>query len=334
LDSFSGTTGLELSANPHWWGGKVSPQHISIKFMDPGAETTAAFAMRSGSLDLYTPSDTQGFAAAAGSGVQIIKTQAKWGVGVIYMNTRLAPWNDVHVRRAVAYAINRPDIIRAYNPDAVPTYTIIPPDQLRTLGTQAQIDAIYNSLPKYPHSIAKAKAELAKSAYPHGFTWTTDCVNSGKFPDACQVVSAELKPIGINLQVRVDDIGKWLSIILGLPKTYGLQLSEYGWSNPDPAGFPSVMFGTTPAGQPNDENGPNYAPPGFPQLLRDAESAPTSAKRLALYGKLLKQLATDVPSIPEYLDSWDIALSKKFTWPSPNELTFSGGYWPLYIKAR
>ena len=46
------------------------------------------------------------------------------------MNTQMAPWNDVHVRRAVDYALNRTDLINANGGYAVPTYTLIPPQQL------------------------------------------------------------------------------------------------------------------------------------------------------------------------------------------------------------
>jgi peptide/nickel transport system substrate-binding protein len=332
VDSFDPTSGMELTANPHWWGGKVNMQHISVKFFNPGAETTIALAMRSGALDMWTPTNAQAFTAAAGSGVRVQSSASKWSLGVIYMNTRLAPWNDVHVRRAVAYAIDRSQIVKAWNPSAVPTYTTIPPDQLATLGTAAQVKAALKGVPLNMHSVAKAKAELAKSAYPNGFNTTTECVNYGKFPDACQVVAAQLKAIGINMAVNVDDIGKWLGIIITLDKKYGLMLSEYNWPNPDPSGFPGVIFGKTPSGAPSTENGPNYAPPDFEQLIASASQATNKAKRLALYSKYLKVVGSQVPIIPEFLDSFSIALVRKFSWPGFNQLTY-GGPFALYIKS-
>ena len=42
-------TGVELSANPHYWGGNVPIQHISIKFFSD--ENSQALAFRAGEID-------------------------------------------------------------------------------------------------------------------------------------------------------------------------------------------------------------------------------------------------------------------------------------------
>src|SRR5207249_1181838 len=50
FDSLDPTSGMELSANPHWWGGKVPIQHISVKVItDPTAQ---ALAFRAGDIDV------------------------------------------------------------------------------------------------------------------------------------------------------------------------------------------------------------------------------------------------------------------------------------------
>ena len=67
VDSFDPTTGIELSANPHWWGGKVSIKHISFKFF--ATETSEALAMRAGEIDAAFPSDGSTFATASGAKV-------------------------------------------------------------------------------------------------------------------------------------------------------------------------------------------------------------------------------------------------------------------------
>ena len=64
----------------------------------------------------YTPAQSSGIFEAkfaqATSGVHI-ESAPSCALGVFQMNTKEGPWSDVHVRRAVAYALNRPDIIAA-----------------------------------------------------------------------------------------------------------------------------------------------------------------------------------------------------------------------------
>jgi peptide/nickel transport system substrate-binding protein len=96
VKSFNPTTGMELSANPHWWGGKVNVQHISVKFF--ADDNSAALAMRAGAIDAYPPtSDVRGFAAT--SQAQIVSAPSAYTIGYFMMNPNVAPWDDLHVRR-------------------------------------------------------------------------------------------------------------------------------------------------------------------------------------------------------------------------------------------
>ncbi len=52
VDSLDPTSGAELSANPHWWGGTVPIQHISVKIFS--SPTSEALAFRAGDVDLDT----------------------------------------------------------------------------------------------------------------------------------------------------------------------------------------------------------------------------------------------------------------------------------------
>ena len=67
IDSFDPTTGVELSANPHWWGGTVPVRQISVKFF--ASETSEALAFRAGEIDVAFPNDGATFAAASGAKV-------------------------------------------------------------------------------------------------------------------------------------------------------------------------------------------------------------------------------------------------------------------------
>ena len=84
--------------------------------------------------------------------------------------------------------------------------------------------------------LAKAKAELAASAYPKGFT------ASVTFPDAhpelgkaLLVLAQDLKHIGITLNVKQIPISQWLNTLYTHPKPMGMQVGNWSVDYPDPA---------------------------------------------------------------------------------------------------
>src|SRR5262249_18103041 len=89
--SFDPTTGIEHKATPHYWGGKVGIQHLSIKFFSD--ETSEALAFRAGEIDVaFLIVDARAFASTAHTKVT---GYPGCGGGVFAMNTGQAPWSDI-----------------------------------------------------------------------------------------------------------------------------------------------------------------------------------------------------------------------------------------------
>ena len=70
----------------------------------------------------------------------------------VWMNTRVAPFTDIRVRRAVEYAVDRAAIARLFGGLARPTENLLPPSY-----------PAYRKLTLYPHDLARARA-LVRSA--------------------------------------------------------------------------------------------------------------------------------------------------------------------------
>ncbi len=234
VDSLDPTTGAELSANPNWWGGSVPIAHISVKFFS--SETSMALAMRAGAIDLvtYIP-DPDSFAAT--SGATIVSAPSFYANALFSMNTQTPPWNDVHVRRAAAYALDRPAIIAASGGPANPLYTLLIPQMLKEVASPGQINALMSSLPLYRYNLAKAKQELEESAYPHGFH--ASLFQYSGYPDVniSQVVAAQLAKIGIDTQVKLVPIGAWSAAETGPPGRRPTAEFTYGAETPDISGY-------------------------------------------------------------------------------------------------
>jgi peptide/nickel transport system substrate-binding protein len=201
IKSLDPTKGEELSANPHWWGGKIPIQHVSFTFF--ANETSEAMAFRAGEIDFtFFVSSPRSFTAL--SGTKPLSAQS-CSNGFFSMNITQPGWNDVHVRRAVAYALNRTDIIAAAGGYAAPIYTFTPPSLLNSIASQSQINALLNSIPLYQYNLTKARQEMAQSAYPHGFSATIVSPTGGNTTTLNQVAAAELAKIGIRLTIKQMD---------------------------------------------------------------------------------------------------------------------------------
>jgi peptide/nickel transport system substrate-binding protein len=232
VDSFDPTSGAELSANPGWWGGTVPVQHITFKFFSN--ETSLALAFRAGEIDLDPEVDNPRTFAAT-SGAKLLTTPSCAGA-IFSMNTRVSPWNDIHVRRAVAYAINRADIIKAEGGYSTPGYTLIHTQQLLTIASEGQIDGLLKLLPLYQYNLSKAKQEMAESAYPNGVKVTVvDDAGQGTPDLAGQVIEAELAKIGISVQLKDVPDSVWNADVTGLNGPRPADFTGTACQSPDPS---------------------------------------------------------------------------------------------------
>jgi peptide/nickel transport system substrate-binding protein len=326
IQSFDPTTGLELTPNPHYWGGQVTVRHITVRFF--ATDTSMALAFRAGEIDVAFPQSVQQFAGPCGCHVLSVPTNSSAGLA---MNVNIAPWNNIHVRRAVAYAVDRPAEIAASGDPSTPDYTVLAPIELRTLGSRAQVDALLNALPEYPYSLAKAKQELAESPYPHGFTATTYTLEFGVYTPETEVVAAQLAKIGINLTVKELTFNGWINLWSG-PRTTGFWVvTNLTGLGPDPDSDANWMLSGNGPGPSGGMDIAAYGSPVVEQLLTEADATQDKAKRLALYGQVLKIVANDLPYVMLYTHGSDLALSPKFSWPGFNEYFYSSP-WALTIK--
>ena len=326
IKSFDPTTGLELSANPHYWGGAVPVRQISVRFF--ATDTSMALAYRAGEIDVAFPQSAQQFESPCGCHVLSAATDSSAGIA---MNVNIAPWNNIHVRRAVAYAVDRPAEIAASGDPSTPDTTTLAPTELEELGSPAQVNALVNALPNYPYNLASAKAELAKSPYPHGFTATTYTLQFGVYTPETEVVAAQLAKIGLKLTIKELTFDGWIAKWSG-PRTTGFWVvTNLTGTGPDPDSDARWML---TEGSGTDSGGADiagYNSPVVNQLVDAADGTQDKAKRLALYGQALKIVASDVPYVMLYTHSSDLALSAKFRWPGFNQYFYTSP-WALSLR--
>jgi peptide/nickel transport system substrate-binding protein len=115
----------------------------------------------------------------------------------ILMNQTKKPYDDVHVRRAISYAVDRQALVKnlLFGSGSVANSFMMP-------------SAPYydKNSPGLQYDMAKAKQEMAQSSVPQGFT-TTYLAQSGDALDAsiAQILQASLKQLGITMKIQNVD---------------------------------------------------------------------------------------------------------------------------------
>ena len=121
------------------------------------------------------------------------------------LNNAVKPLDDIRVRRAINYAVDKQDIINGvWNGYATELYSNFSP----VLG------AFYNdSLSgRYSRDPAKARELLAEAGYPDGFTLTiTVPANYEPHVNAAQILVSQLSEIGISAKIQSVEWAAWLS---------------------------------------------------------------------------------------------------------------------------
>ncbi|HEX5261831.1 MAG TPA: ABC transporter substrate-binding protein, partial [Gaiellales bacterium] len=150
---------LKLVKNPHYWE-KGKPYLDSVTWTAVGNDNTRQLQLEGGQaqIDEFPPFSTaSSLKTTPGVTLNVFPSTR---TDYMMMNERYAPLADVHVRRAISYAIDRQALVKAvlFN-QGKPANSFMPP----------QVPYYDPNSPGIQYNLAKAKQEMAQSKYPHGF---------------------------------------------------------------------------------------------------------------------------------------------------------------------
>ena len=209
------------------------------------------------------------------------------------------------------------------NPDWwTPIYTLTPPQLLTAVASQSQVNALLGSIPLYQYDLAKAKQEMAESAYPHGFSATITIDNYGNDANIDQVIAAELAKIGIRLQLKEVPVTAWQAVENGPTAKRSTAFAGGGCFQPGPGTYADFLGSANT--QPGGWNFSDYAPQAVDKLLASRLATSNPAQRFAAYSELFKQLQEDEPYVGLFVSDRITALSSKFAWPDFNPWWWDG----------
>jgi peptide/nickel transport system substrate-binding protein len=279
---------VELERTDTWWGGSVPVKTVRIEFIPE--EATRILARQSGDIDLAVSiSFEQAEQWEDTEGTRVLFAPDRSYVGIDF-NTAVEPFDDIHVRRAIAFACDRQAFVdQLLGGHGEPATALTPPDQIAgVLGADEAREALKVVL-DLPYDLAKAEEELALSKVPDGFTTKVGVSSSAPaISSAFQALAAAVAPLGIIIEVEEMPVEQWFGTI-GSPD-WGLAYMWYFNATGDPAELASWFLGEgNPASYSNEE---------MTALLDQARQETDPTARIELIIEAQRIALADLPYVP------------------------------------
>jgi peptide/nickel transport system substrate-binding protein len=274
-----------LDANPDYWKGKPKVDHLVFKEY-PDAQA-ALLALKRGEVQIMGDVATPVIASIRGDPSLVLLTQPGLAVNGMAMPNEVPPFSDKRVRQALNYAVDKQAIDRAlYSGLATPLASPLPEAQW----------GFDKTMTGYPYDPAKAKQLLAEAGVKPGqkvelLTYSTPRGYNPAGPDLAVALQGYLQKVGIDASVRKLDIGAFLSTVRS-GNYKGLFITGFSGDNGDPDNFLNALFNSSQMPVGDTEH---YKNPEVDKLMDQAAAEPDTAKRIAMYQTIQRQIMDDAP---------------------------------------
>lgn len=271
---------LVLESFDSYWGEKGRIKTVVFKVLE--SADGLILGLQSGALDLvaHLSSDQtaqldEGFNVVVGT-MNIVQA--------LYLNNAAKPFDDVRVRQALCYAIDRQAIIDiAFDGYGVPLGTSMFPS-----FAKYYVDSLTDY---YSYDPEKARSLLSEAGYPDGFKMTIS-VPSNYTPhvNAATVIAEQLRDVGIHATLNLLDWSTWLSEVYS---KRNFQTTVTGVTSDNMTARKLLeRFGTT-----TGNNFTNYSNSEYDAVLALALSESDDAAQTELYKKLEINLTENAANV-------------------------------------
>ena len=201
-------------------------------------------------------------------------------------NNTDATLGNIHVRKAISYAINRQAICDVvFEGTRVPADGIVPPG---INGYEAgSWEASQYDVDKANEELAAAKEELGTDS----ISIVLSCNSDGGHEDIMQLVQADLSAIGVTATIETTEWAAYLDMLQNLQ----YQIGRLGWVADYPI-LDNFIYPNFYTGVGDNRSG--YSNPDVDAAIDAARSTVDDAERLAALQEVNRQIGEDFPVIP------------------------------------
>ncbi len=263
-----------------YWGGPAALKTVTCRVIENS--DSILMSLQSGAVDLFAHlTITQ--AQQLGDDFRV-EQGAMNLVQALYLNNAVEPFNDVRVRQALCYAVDKQAVIDlAFDGFGFPIGSSMYPAFSKYFD-----DSLTDY---YPHDTERAKQLLADAGYPDGFSMTiTVPSNYQPHLDTAQVLVEQFKEIGVNAEILPVEWETWLN------DTYlgrNFETTVIGVDASTMTARALLERFTSAAGN----NFINYNNETYDNLFAQAQSCTDDAEQTALYRDMERNLTENAANV-------------------------------------
>lgn len=277
---------VTLVKNPDYWDKDNGPKvdKLIIKPV-PESGTRIAMLQKGDAQFINTVPYPQADVVKADKNLELAANEAIYTYWLA-MNTQKKPFDNVKVRQALNYAIDKESIIKAV---------------LHGYGKPADSPLApqvwgYTKVKTYPYDPAKAKALLAEAGYPNGFKTVLRGAESTEAKEVMVAVQAQLKAVGVDAEVVSLDSATLSAERFKPLAENTCQLEYSGWSpSTGDADWGIRPLLTKDNWPPTNFTISFYTNPKVEDLVKAALQTSDAAKRKAAYAEVQQIVMDDAP---------------------------------------
>ena len=306
LVSFNPAEELVVKKNPNYRDPSL-PKLDGIVWKPVVENSTRAAMLHTGEAQFVFPMPNEQIAQFKGDPKFRIEEVPSIMQRYLSINTTVKPFDDVRVRQAINYAINKEALCKvAFAGYAVPSATIYP----------AEIPGALKLGP-WPYDPKKARELLKEAGYGSGLTinlWSG--YNHTTAQKVIQFLQQQLAQVGVKSNIRALEAGQRTALVESVPTPDKSQHDLYyiGWSSStgelDYAIRPLLASENMP---PVGSNEAYYKSEKVDRLIQEGLATTDRTKKAAIYKEMQEQLWADMPWIPLVTEKNIAASAKNLT---------------------
>lgn len=290
--SWSRGQSLTAVRNPHYWE-KGKPYLDSVVWTVVADNNTRFLQLQGGQIDVDEfPAFSQLDQIGSSPGIKLVSVPST-RVDMILFNEKVKPFQDIHVRKAINLAIDRSALVKAaLFGHGKPAGSFLAPNV-----------PLASPVAPPPFDVTAAKAEMAKSTVPQGFSTTLNIASGSATDDAIgQIVQQELAPLHIKMAIQKLDPSAWFNDIVAYK--YDMSTVYFNTDIADSSELVQQTAGT---------NGiwTGWNDPSLVKLANAGGRPFDPAARKSMYKRFVDGFAASYATAPLFQSPWVYATSDK-----------------------
>lgn len=316
---------LSLVRNPDYWGGGVKLEDVTLTYVSDS--TTRAAMLESGDVDMARGIPYPQVSTIEGDPDLDVVSKETMRAYFMFVNTEKAPLDDVRVRQAINYAIDRDEVVN------------MALEGVGGVSAKGVFPSIFpwtnDGLAGYPHNQATALALLADAGITDSDSDGTLELSSGEdftlnimtytsraaMQPSVEVIESQLEDIGIDVTVELTGSSDIKAAMVD--GTYDMAFYSYGVApSGDPDYYLTTHFDSTAGFKENGWN--RYSNTEVNSLLESASQEMDMDTRKDYYDQATEIIVEESPEMFIFHEKELVGYDTKVIGYEiyPNEITF------------